>query len=81
MVQMIFAGGRFTGSSSGLSAFPTYYWDLEVWFWIAGGYLVLVTALGYLFVSSDFGRILVALRENEERCAYSASRFRASRPA
>ncbi len=70
VVQVIFAGGRFTGSSSGLSAFPTYYWDFEVWFWIAGTYMVIVTAIGYLFVRSDFGRILVALRENEERCAY-----------
>ncbi|GMG82642.1 ATP-binding cassette domain-containing protein [Paralimibaculum aggregatum] len=70
LVQLIFAGGRFTGSSSGISAFPTYYWAFETWFWIAGGYLIAVTALGYLLVSSDFGRLLVAIRENEERCAY-----------
>ncbi len=70
LVQLIFAGGRFTGSSSGLSAFPTYYWAFETWFWIAGGYLIAVTVLGYLFVRSDFGRVLVAIRENEERCAY-----------
>ncbi|MEM9762772.1 MAG: branched-chain amino acid ABC transporter ATP-binding protein/permease [Pseudomonadota bacterium] len=69
-VQLIFAGGRFTGSSSGISSFPTYYWSFETWFWIAGGYLIAVTALGYLLVKSDFGRILVAIRENEERCAY-----------
>jgi branched-chain amino acid transport system permease protein len=69
-VQVIFAGGRFTGSSSGLSAFPTYYWSYEVWFWIAGGYLVLVTAIGWLLVQSDFGRVLVAIRENEARSAY-----------
>jgi branched-chain amino acid transport system permease protein len=70
LVQVIFSGGRFTGSSSGLSAFPTYYWDVEIWFWLAGAYMVVVTAIGYLFVSSDFGRILIAIRENEERCAY-----------
>ncbi len=70
VVQVIFAGGRFTGSSSGLSGFPTYYWDYDVWFWIAGMYLVAVTVVGYLFVRSDFGRILIAIRENEERCAY-----------
>ena len=70
VVQLIFAGGRFTGSSSGLSGFPTYYWPVNVWFWIAGVYLVVVTAIGFLFVRSDFGRILVAIRENEERCAY-----------
>ena len=69
-VQLIFAGGRFTGSSSGLSAFPTYYWAVDTWFRIAGCYLVAVAALGWLFVRSDYGRILVAIRENEERCAY-----------
>jgi branched-chain amino acid transport system permease protein len=69
-VQLIFAGGRFTGSSSGLSAFPTYYWAIDTWFRIAGCYLVAVAALGWLFVRSDYGRILVAIRENEERCAY-----------
>ncbi|MEO0823403.1 MAG: branched-chain amino acid ABC transporter ATP-binding protein/permease, partial [Pseudomonadota bacterium] len=57
-------------SSSGISSFPTYYWSFETWFWIAGGYLIAVTVLGYLLVKSDFGRLLVAIRENEERCAY-----------
>ena len=70
LVQVIFAGGRFTGSSSGLSGFPTYYWTTEIWFFIAGAYLVIVTAVGWLFTRSDFGRVLVAIRENEERCAY-----------
>ena len=70
LTQVIFAGGRFTGSSSGLSGFPTYYWSLEVWFWIAGGFLVLLTSLAWLFVRSDFGRVLVAIRDNESRCAY-----------
>ena len=41
-----------------------------MWFIIAGGYLVLVAAIGWLFTRSDFGRVLVAIRENEERCAY-----------
>jgi branched-chain amino acid transport system permease protein len=70
LVQVIFAGGKFTGSSSGLSAFPTYFWSYGIWFRIAGVYLVLVTAVGWLFVKSDFGRVLVAIRDNEERCAY-----------
>jgi branched-chain amino acid transport system permease protein len=70
LVQVIFAGGRFTGSSSGLSAFPTYYWAFETWFWIAGAYLVVVSTVAWLFVRSDFGRLLIAIRENEDRCAY-----------
>ena len=70
LTQVVFAGGRFTGSSSGLSGFPTYYWSIEAWFWIAGVFLVVVTCLAWLFVRSDMGRVLVAIRENETRCAY-----------
>ena len=70
VTQVVFAGGRTTGSSSGLSGFPTYYWASETWFWIAGAFLVVVTSLAWLFVRSDMGRVLVAIRENETRCAY-----------
>ncbi|MDE0923745.1 ABC transporter permease subunit [Aurantimonas coralicida] len=70
LVQIIFAGGRFTGSSSGLSGFPTYYWSIDAWFVIAGILLVAVATVAWLFVRSDYGRILVAIRENEDRCAY-----------
>ncbi len=70
LTQVIFSAGKFTGSSSGLTGFPTYYWDLEVWFWIAGTYLVAATTVAWMLVHSDFGRIMVAIRENEERCAY-----------
>ena len=70
LTQIVFSGGNFTGSSSGLSGFPTFYWSLETCFWLAGGLLVLVTGAAWLFVSSDMGRVLVAIRENEARCAY-----------
>lgn len=70
LTQVVYSGGNFTGSSSGLSGFPTYYWDLEIWFWLAGGFLIAVTLMSMLFVKSDWGRILVAIRENESRCAY-----------
>ena len=70
LTQVVFAGGRTTGSSSGLSGFPTYYWTIEIWFWVAGAFLVVVTGLAWLFVRSDMGRILVAIKENETRCAY-----------
>ena len=70
VTQVIFAGGRTTGSSSGLSGFPTYYWSSETWFWIAGVFLVVITGLAWLFVRSDMGRVLVAIKENETRCAY-----------
>lgn len=70
LTQLIYSGGNFTGSSSGLSGFPTYYWDLQTWFWLAGSFLIVVTVLAMLLVRSDWGRTLVAIRENEIRCAY-----------
>jgi branched-chain amino acid transport system permease protein len=67
--QIILSGGAYTGSSSGLPI-PVPAFSLTAWYWIAGG-LLLVVALGaYVLVSSDAGLILVAIRENEERCRY-----------
>jgi branched-chain amino acid transport system permease protein len=67
--QIILSGGAYTGSSSGLPI-PVPPFSLTAWYWIAGG-LLLVVALGaYVLVSSDAGLILVAIRENEERCRY-----------
>ena len=68
--QILYSGGNFTGSSSGLSGFESFDVSIEAWFWIAGCFLVALTALAWLFVRSDAGRILVAIRENEQRCEY-----------
>ena len=68
--QILYSGGNFTGSSSGLSGFESFDVSIEAWFWIAGAFLVVLTALAWLFVRSDAGRILVAIRENEQRCEY-----------
>jgi branched-chain amino acid transport system permease protein len=70
VTQVIFSGGTVTGSSSGLSGFPTVDLDLEPWFWIAGAALVLLTAATWIFLKSDAGRLLVAIRENETRAEY-----------
>jgi branched-chain amino acid transport system permease protein len=69
-VQILYSGGNFTGSSSGLSGFESFDVEINTWFWITGAFLVVVTALGWLFVRSDAGRVLVAIRENESRCEY-----------
>ncbi|MDO9710763.1 branched-chain amino acid ABC transporter ATP-binding protein/permease [Paracraurococcus lichenis] len=69
-VQLIYAGGDLTGSSSGISGFPTFDFSMEAWFQIAGGALVAVTLLCWVLVRSDTGRLLVAIRENEQRCKY-----------
>ncbi|MDT7952861.1 MAG: ATP-binding cassette domain-containing protein [Acetobacteraceae bacterium] len=70
-VQLIYSGGDFTGSSSGLSGFDTFDISAQNWFRIAGTGLVVIAAAGFVFVRSDAGRLLVAIRENEQRCRYS----------
>jgi len=70
LVQLIFAGGNLTGSSSGLSGFDVPDLDTESWFRGAGLLLVAVTAVAATLVRSDFGRLLVAMRENDVRCQY-----------
>lgn len=70
LTQVIYTGGEFTGSSSGLSGYESFDVSMEFWFWLAGAYLVVLTAAAWLFVRSDAGRILVAIRDNEPRCSY-----------
>lgn len=70
ITQILYSGGNFTGSSSGLSGFESFDVSIEVWFWIAGVFLIVLTAGAWLFVRSDAGRVLVAIRENEQRCEY-----------
>jgi branched-chain amino acid transport system permease protein len=70
VAQLLYSGGTFTGSSSGLSGFESFDISLQGWFWIAGAFLVAVTAGAWMFACSDAGRILVAIRENEARCEY-----------
>ena len=70
LVQLLYSGGTFTGSSSGLVGYETFDLSVNAWFSIAGGFLVLVTLCAWFFVNSDFGRVLTAIRENESRCVY-----------
>ncbi len=70
VTQLLYSGGTFTGSSSGLSGFASFDIEMNTWFWIAGAFLVLVTGAAWMFVRSDAGRVLVAIRENEPRCEY-----------
>jgi branched-chain amino acid transport system permease protein len=70
VAQILYSGGAFTGSSSGLSGFESFDISLQAWFWITGVFLIVVTAGAWMFVRSDAGRVLVAIRENEARCEY-----------
>jgi branched-chain amino acid transport system permease protein len=70
VVQLLYSGGTITGSSSGLVNYDTFGVEVTSWFRIAGSGLVVITAITWLFVSSDFGRTLIAIRENETRATY-----------
>ncbi len=68
--QLVYSGGEWTGSSSGLVGFETLDISLAGWFAIAGVALVGVTAGAAILVQSEAGRLLRAVRDNETRCAY-----------
>jgi branched-chain amino acid transport system permease protein len=79
VVQVLYSGGTFTGSSSGLVGFDSFDLSTEAWFRIAGVAAVVVTAGARVLVRSDAGRLLTALRDNETRCYYlglNAARLR-----
>ncbi|MCJ2073230.1 ATP-binding cassette domain-containing protein [Methylobacterium sp. J-030] len=70
VVQLIYAGGAWTGSSSGLVGFDVLPFEIEGYFRLAALVLITVTLAAWILVRSDAGRALVALRDNEARCAY-----------
>ena len=71
VVQLLYSNPqKLTGSSSGLVGFPSFFLSVEGWFWIAGGLAITFTAIAWQFVNSNFGKVLVAIRENEDRCRY-----------
>ncbi|WP_454689108.1 ABC transporter permease subunit [Achromobacter aloeverae] len=70
LTQLALSGGTFTGSSSGLTGYDTFDLSLEAWYVIAALSLSVVALLAWVVVRSDGGRLLVALRDNESRCAY-----------
>ena len=79
LVQILYSGGTFTGSSSGLVGFETFDLELENWFRLAGFSLAAVAVVALIIMRSDTGRLLKALRDNDERCSYlgiNTSRYR-----
>jgi len=79
LVQILYSGGTFTGSSSGLVGFESFDLELENWFRLAGLVLTAVGAVSLIIMRSDTGRLLKALRDNDERCTYlgvDTSRYR-----
>jgi branched-chain amino acid transport system permease protein len=70
LVQILYSGGTFTGSSSGLVGFETFDLSFEDWFRLAGLSLIGVTVVALIITRSDAGRLLTALRDNDARCTY-----------
>jgi branched-chain amino acid transport system permease protein len=70
VVQLIYSGGTFTGSSSGLVGYESFDFELETWFRLAGLFLVAVAAVARVLMASDAGRLVAALRDNEMRATY-----------
>jgi branched-chain amino acid transport system permease protein len=70
LVQVLYSGGTFTGSSSGLVGFESFDLELETWFRLAGLSLTAVAVIALIVMRSDTGRLLEALRDNDERCTY-----------
>lgn len=70
VVQLIYSGGSFTGSSSGLVGFDVPPLSMPGWFFISGIFLVLLTTVLWIFVRSDYGCMLRAIRDNDRRCRY-----------
>jgi branched-chain amino acid transport system permease protein len=70
MVQLLYSGGALTGSSSGLVGYESFDLAVEAWFRLAGLGVLTIAILAQIGISSDAGRLLSALRDNEMRCAY-----------
>jgi len=77
--QLLLSGGKWTGSSSGLTGFETFEWTMDVWFWVAGSALLLTGVVAWIVAHSDAGRVLVSIRDNEARCAYLGIRVSRTR--
>ena len=70
VVQLLYSGGSFTGSSSGLVGFESFDLSLEGWFRLAGAAVIAVLVVAMVALASDAGRVLSAMRDNDERCSY-----------
>jgi branched-chain amino acid transport system permease protein len=70
VTQLVYSGGLLTGSSSGLVGYGTLPLDLEGFFRLSGLVMVAATLAAWVFVRSDAGKLLVAVRDNDVRCGY-----------
>jgi urea transport system permease protein/urea transport system ATP-binding protein len=60
---------QYTGGYNGMT-FAVNFWTVDDWYTLTACGLVIMTILGLLIARSDFGRVLVGIRDNEQRMAY-----------
>lgn len=70
VTQVIYSGGTWTGSSSGLVGYMGLSFGLAGFFRLSGLCLLAAAIAAFIFVRSNAGKVLVAIRDNETRCAY-----------
>jgi len=70
VTQLVFSGGAWTGSSSGLVGYETLPLDLGGFFRLTGLCLVGIAISALLLARSETGKLLLAIRDNETRLAY-----------
>ena len=70
VVQILYSGGTFTGSSSGLVGFESFDLSLENWFRLSGLAMIATLLVMWIVLRSDAGRVRGAMRDNDERCSY-----------
>lgn len=70
LVEAVYAASPITGASTGLSGFSVPPVSQAAWFRI-NAFVLLCVGLGlYRFVKSDYGVVLRAIRDNEDRLRY-----------
>src|SRR5258705_5221824 len=62
LVQILYSGGTFTGSSSGLVGFESFDLALESWFQLSGLMVIVTLVATWTLLRSDAGRVLAAMR-------------------
>ncbi len=70
LVEAVYATSPITGASTGLSGFSVPEISQTVWFRINAAILLCLGLAIYKFVKSDYGIVLRAIRDNEDRLRY-----------
>jgi ABC-type branched-subunit amino acid transport system permease subunit len=60
-------GSAVIGGYNGMTNIPSLVLDPRGFFWTVGGLLLGIVAMGRLIMITPFGRVLAAIRENEQR--------------